>query len=82
MQALDIEIVHEESGVAKTETWEIEVTEDIAKSLLATSGKSLSGMSPHDAEYKNRLTLEKYCDCMLRLAGLNFRKVRKIKESK
>jgi hypothetical protein len=81
MRTLDVEIIYEENGTAKCETWEVEVTESISKALIETSGKSLSGMAPHGEQYRSRLILEKYVDNMLKLLGLNFKKVKGIKES-
>lgn len=81
MKTLDIEVIYEESGLAKCETWEVEASESVVKSLIETSGKSLSGMAPNGDHYRNRITLEKYVDNMLKLLGVRYKKIKGIKET-
>ena len=72
---LDVTVVEVRNGAAKSEVFEMEADEKIAELLIETSGRALSGMSPHDPAYRYKLALDRHMGSGLILRGEEFKKV-------
>ena len=72
---LDVTVVEIKNGSATQEVFEMEADEKIAELLIETSGRALSGMSPHDPAYRYKLALDRHMESGLILRGEEFKKV-------
>lgn len=79
---LDIAVRYvNENGVVCRDTFEYEVSERRAKSLIANAHRSLAGMSPKDECYRIRLDMEKELEYRMKNLDCQFKKIDSIKES-